>query len=55
MPSAIFGKFVPIGLAAMPVSCAPLLFGFLSALTSNLSPSPVRGTESLMHELRLQF
>ena len=37
MPSAIFGRFAPIGPPAMPVSRAPLLFGFRSAFSSSLS------------------
>ena len=48
MPSAILGKLMPISVKQMPVSRAPLVFGFLSALTSSLSASPVRSTESLI-------
>ena len=47
MPSAIFGRFEPMGSAAMPVNRAPVLFGFRSAFNSSRSPSPVRGTESV--------
>src|SRR5881409_702140 len=51
----ILARFVPIFPydSAMPVRIAPLVFGFGSALTRNLSPWPRRGIESVMAPSRV--
>ncbi len=48
MPSEIFTRLIPISVKQIPVSRAPFVFGFLSALTRILSPVPSRGIESLI-------
>jgi hypothetical protein len=47
MPAAILGKFEPMGDAENPISLEPVELGLRSAFNSSLSPSPVRGTESV--------
>ena len=46
-PRGDFRQVDPIGVAAMPIKRAPALLGLRSALSSNLSASPARGTESV--------
>ena len=47
---------MPISLKQIPVSRAPFVFGFLSALTSNLSASPsARNGIADRAELRFEF